>query len=275
MKVPATWETEVSSAELDFATRSQFSERVVDWTLIRGPSMSSAFPGARLYLRDIGLNLGGDLYGFRYAGMIGNGLGPNFYVGGREKKGFLFANAFGAYLYAIRLSFDPMVLVRETFPGFPLRSLRIGGHAAWNVHDEVILNDERTVTDLDRRSWSWDVRADVLGRVRLGWMMGGGIVDDDYDRDGKIDYRYRGWEARCVVVILPGWIEVGFRWDAYRDEKSESGADETMHAYTAGVTLLYEPHLRLQINTKWKILDSRTNPDLDDDVFVLAAQLRF
>ncbi|GEM_PF-1161168 len=273
MKVPSAYEVGVSSAGLDFPTRSRFAQRVVDWSLSRGPSMSSAFPGARTYLRDAGLAVRGELFGGRYFLMIGNGLGANFFIGGHEYKQFLFTNGFGAYFYGIRLSWDPLLAFEKRLEGFPVRSVRIGGHACWNRHPEVILNDERTVTDLFRRSWSWDVRLDVLGRVRLTWMMGGGVVDDDFDHDGKTDYLYRGWEAKAVVVVWPGWLEAGFRWDAYWDEKFKSGDDGYLDAYTLGLTFTFARTLRVQMSYTWKILTSAAEPDLDDDLFLIALQL--
>ena len=276
MKVPSTYEVETSSAELDFATRSQFSEQVVDWSLCRGPSMSSPFPGAKCYFRDQGIAARGEAYGLRYHLMVGNGLGANFGIGGPEYKQFIFANNVGAYFYGARLSFDPLVALQDTLGlDFPIRSARIGGHVNWNRHPGMILNDEKTVTDLFRRSWSVDVQVNVLDRVRLTGMTGGGVVDDDIDNDGREDYLYRGWEAKVVAVIFPDTLEVGYRWDVYWDERLGSGDDDRLDTHTLGATYQFAPHVRVQLNYKFKILDSATRPDLQDDILLLALQFAF
>jgi hypothetical protein len=276
MKVPSTYEVAVQPTEMDFPSMSLFSERVTDWSLARSMAQVSPFSGARSYYRDAGLAIKGEAYGASGFLMVGNGLGANQFVGASENKQFVFANSFGSYFYGIRLGFDPMPLLGRSLPrGFPVRSVRLGGHASWNRHPNIVMNDEKTVVDLRRRSWSLDLQADVLGCVRLTGMMGAGFIEDDADWDGKTDYAYRGWEVKAMVVIVPEWFEAGGRYDAYWDERHESGDDDIRHAWTFGATFTWKPHVKVQFQYKRKILDSASDPDLRDDIFLIAIQAGF
>ncbi len=274
MKIPSTYEVETPSEELDFAERSRFSNLAADWALCRGPSMSSPWPGAKTYMRDLGVSVRGKVPGGSYFLMVGNGLGANFFIGGAEYKQFLFANDLGAYFLGVRLVLDPLPLFKLP-DGFPLRSFTLGGHACWNRHPEVILNDERTVTDLFRRSWSLEARADVIGRLKVTGMIGAGYVFDDFDDNGKTDYSYRGWEIKAVIVVAPELLDLAVRYDSYWDERNESGDDEYRDAYTFGLCVTPTKHIRIQAEFKLKILYSDTSPDIDDNVLLIAAQFSF
>jgi hypothetical protein len=274
MKIPSTYEVGTSSAELDFPTRSQFSSKVANWSLSKAANLTSPFLGLLTYNRDLGISLRAERYGCRAFFMVGNGLGANQYVGGQAWNQYIDGNAFGAFFYGIRLSVDPLPALGILPGGFPVRSVRLGGHASWNHHPELILGDGRTVLDLFRRSWSLDLHIDLLGCVRLTGMTGAGYIEDDANVDDKTDYQYRGWELKVVGVILPGRLEVGFRYDVYWDEKSESGDEKYRYHYTAGLTFLHGRRVRVQAAYTWKVLDSLTDPDIRDDVFILALQLR-
>lgn len=274
MKIPSTYEVETPSEELDFAERSRFSNLAADWALSRGPSMSSPFPGARSYMRDLGLSVRGKVPGGKYFLMVGNGLGANLYIGGSEYKQFLFANSVGAYFAGLRLSLDPLPLLKLP-EGFPVKSITAGMHACWNRHPEVILNDERTVTDLSRRSWSIDASVDLFGLVKVAAMTGAGYVEDDFDNNRKTDYAYRGWEIKAVVTVAPELLDFCVRYDSYWDERNESGDDEFRDAYTFGLSFTPSKHIRIQAEFKLKILYSDTSPETDDNIFLLAAQFSF
>jgi hypothetical protein len=274
MKIPSSYEVGVSAAELDFAERANFSRYVAGFSLSRAVSANSPFSGVRTYLRDLGVGLRGELYGWRYHLMVGNGLGANLFISDRDHKEWVIANQPGAFFYGARLSFDPLDLVRSQLSGFPLQSIRFGGHACTNRHPDIVLQDERTVADLRRRSWSADVQVDFFRRLRLTGMLGAGVIEDDADFDDNDDLTYAGYEIKAVVVILPGLLEAGYRWDLYRTERAASGAEEDLMTHTGGVTVTPESHVRIQAEAGFRELDSPINPDLDDNLFVLTGQFR-
>jgi hypothetical protein len=268
MKIPATYEVALSEQDLDFVTRSRFSTLVADFSLVRSPALSSPrFNGARTYLRDLGLAARGAWLGVDYFLMVGNGLGANRFVGGREEKEEIFANRVGAYFYGVRLSAP--LLDRERSDAPPL-DLIVGGHVCWNRHPDILLDDERTVLDLRRRSWSLDGRARLGERLRLTAMVGAGVVDDDFDHDGRTDYAYRGFELKSTASLLADRLRAGARYDLFVDESYENGAEERQHAYTFGLEWVAISDVRLLLNYKRKTLDSETAPDLADDVLTLA-----
>ena len=165
-KIPSTYEVALSPGDLDFASRTLFSSVVADYSLSRSPSLASPrFYGVRSHDRDMGLGLKGRLGVGRCALMVGNGLGANRFVGGREAKEAVVANDFGAYFYGLRVDLGREI--GEPLAPFRGSSFQAGGHVNWNRHPDVLLDDERTVVDLDRRSWSVDARAAIAGRVRV------------------------------------------------------------------------------------------------------------
>ncbi len=269
MKIPATYEIGTSSRGLDLLSRSELSGRLADLALCRSPALSSPrFNGARAYLRDAGVGLKGMLEmgalgGLDYFLMVGNGLGANRFIGGDEKRQEIYANEVGAYFYGLRLELQPSRYED---------GLRIGGHYSYNHHPNLLLDDKRTVLDLERRSFSADVRLTVLERLRLTAMYGGGVVADDFDHDGKDDYRYSGWELKAILRIRAGF-EAGLRVDTFFDEYYENGREARLLSITAGVNWRPNPHLRLQANYKHKDLDSEVNPELDDDSVIVQVML--
>jgi hypothetical protein len=275
MKIPSTYEVETPSTELDFAARSDFSRIVTDWSLCRGPTVSSTLHGIRTYLRDTGVGVKGEIGAGKYFLMVGNGLGSNLWIGGAENKQFVFANSVGAYFYGLRVSYDLAQVIGqdEKEPLFP--SLTLGAHYNVNRHPNLIYRDEKTVVDLDRESWSLDLQVNIMNRLRLTCMVGRGLVLDDFDNDDKIDYVYDGLELKAVAVVIPGMLEVGLRYDTYSEEFYENDRVDEMECYTLGVTYSPGPGVKLQASYKWKSLNSDINPDIDDDVFLLAAQLEF
>jgi len=275
MKIPSTYEVERSSAELDFANRSFFSENVTEWSLSRAAAMASPFSGVKTYMRDLGLAVKGELGGFDYFFMLGNGLGANAFIGGRERKGRLFTNAFGAWFYGAAVSVDLFEFLKKPAAGFPLRCAEVGGHYCVNLHHDSVLSDERTTVDLVRRSWSLHIRTDILGRVRVTAMLGGGAIRDDFDHDGKDDYAYSGWEIKVMGVILLDRLEVGFRVDSYEDERLESGDVKTRRTYSFVINFSPIRHLRFQLHYQIKTLTSETELDLDDNCLLLSGQFRF
>jgi hypothetical protein len=274
MKVPSTYEVECSSASLDLMTRSRLSEQITDFALARSPSLVSRLSGMRAYFRDLGVGLKGRLGGARYFAMIGNGLGADAFIGGIESKQEIYANRFGAYFYGLRLAYE--LPEAGAHRGRPIVSaLAIGGHASWNDHPDVVLDDKRTVLDIRRASWSLDARAEVLGRVALTGMVGGGRVADDFDHDGRTDYRYRGGEIKAIARIVPRVLNLGLRYDVFIDETYDSGVEETRRTYTAGLACTCRPGLECRLDYKRNLLESAVAPDLADDSLIFGAQFAF
>jgi hypothetical protein len=106
-------------------------------------------------------------------------------------------------------------------------------------------------------------------------MYGKGIINDDTDNNNKYDYSYSGWEIKAVLVILPQWLELGFRYDTYTGENTILNGQETMIAYTFGLTFMFKEYVKIQANYKWKFLDSELNNDFDDNIFILQTQFKY
>ncbi len=294
MKLPATYEVATPSERLDFTARSRFSELVVDYSLSRSPAMASRLTGIRCYLRDLGVGVKGAVSPVRYFFMISNGLGANHFIGGPGSREEVYANELGAYAYAARITcdllsagqWDPDGESTTVTPGPPshsgsprrgrfLTALIVGGHASSNQHPDLVLDDRRTVLDIRRRAWSADLRCRLAGRLELTGLYGAGEVDDDIDSDSRTDYRYRGWEAKLIVQIAPGHLRAGLRYDALAEESYDNGVEEVLHSYTVGLTWLPRAQLRAQLNYRHNVLDSDSNPDLDDDALITSLQVEF
>jgi hypothetical protein len=276
MKIPSTYESLQGDEELDFATRTKFSEEVANWSLSKSPSSVSPFTSIQTYQRDTGAAIRVETHGFSLYLMTGNGLGANLFIGGPEKKQFVYGNEFGAYFYGIRASVDIMKTLRDmTGITTPVGILSLGGHYDKNNHPNILYNDQKTVLDIKRTSWSVDAQVKVLDRLRLTGMYGKGSVDDDFDYDGKSDFVYSGWEFKAIAVILRDLLEAGIRYEEFRSEKSIYAGHSTAAAWTAGITLLHGDHLRLMANYKWKFMEGELAKELDDDIFILQMQYKF
>lgn len=268
MKVPATYEVATASSALDFAERSRFSREVVDLSLCKNPSdFAPRFSGVKTYDRDLGV--GAKIVLGRASGfiMIGNGLGANRYVGGAERKGEVYTNDIGAHFYAARLRVTPLQRSGVT--------LILGGHGACNHHPNILLDDERTVTSIKRRSYSGDVQIRIAERLRLVGLYGAALVLDDNDGDGRDDYRVRGWELRTIAHMRPGRFTCALRWEGFAEEWHAQGNEDVHTSWAAGLTLMPRSDLRVQGEYKWKRLESDSDPDLSDNIVTLMCQVQF
>ncbi len=280
-KIPGPWENMAASNRLDFITRSNVSSWVADYSLSRSFHSSSHFAGNRSYLRDLGLAFTGDvdirIGAFRYLLMVGNGLGANLFIGSTARKEFIIANA-PQFFYGARVDLLDLFGV-----------VSVGGHATWNRHDDIVINSGRTILDLDRMSWSGDLRVTVPKTgLRLVGMLAGGTIDEDFDANGQGDLAYSGWEARAlwnlsefVRWLTPvGWLaehrfEVGGRFDRYLSQSNQSGPRNRQDDWTLGVGYAFRDLVRVQLNYMWKNTRDPSLPELDDDVLFLCIQAGF
>jgi hypothetical protein len=279
MRVPSTYEVMTPGSQWDFLTRSRFSTRVVDFSLSRGPIPSySRFYGAKAYSRDLGIGLKGTIgvqaFGARYFVMIGNGLGANRFIGGQEGSGEVSANRLGDYLYAARLTIGTRQsrLARKRSE---LVQFFLGGHVSWNQHSNIVLDDERTVLNIKRWSWSVDLETWFSDFLRLTGMYGQVVVDDDFDDDGKRDYQFDGWELKAMASLKPDVFEIGLRYDTLADEFYENGVEDKIHSYTFCINYTILPNLKTQLNYKYNDFRSDVDPDIDFGVSTLSAQFQF
>jgi hypothetical protein len=104
-------------------------------------------------------------------------------------------------------------------------------------------------------------------------MYGQVVVDDDFDDDGERDYQFDGWEIKAVAAVKPRVLEFGFRYDEFTDEYYGNGAEDNYRTYTLGVNYLTPRDIRLQLNYKYKRLESDVDLDLDENSLIFAAQL--
>jgi Phosphate-selective porin O and P len=277
-KIPSTYENLTFTAQLDFLERAAISTLLADYSLSRTTYASSLFYGVRSNLRDLGLAARGELelepLSLRYFVMLGNGLGANLFIGGGTHKEYIITNN-GQFFYGARL---------EAARIFDVVS--VGGHLSYNRHDDMVFNSGRVVYDLDRRSYSADLQLRVPGTgLRLAGLFGAGVIDDDFDDDGRTDLRYRGGEGRLVWRLNPllrrlvEWdaleqhiFELAFRYDNVSSEWNGTGVLVQRHTWTAGINYLWEPHLRVQLNVIFRAADDPDKPDLADDALLLGVQ---
>jgi hypothetical protein len=275
MKIPSTWESAVNDSELDFITRGKFSSDTANWSLCKSPSSVSPFTSVETNMRDIGIAVKGNFSGFSYSIMASNGLGSNLAVGGPEKKGYLYANRFGEYFYGVRAEYDVAELLKECDVLPFINSLSAGMHYNYNIHNNVIYNDTRTVLDIKRNSYSVDTRLVLFDSLRLSAMYGHGTVDDDYDNDGETDLDYSGYDVRIMWMVLRDLLEIGVRYDEYTTEKTVYGSPDTFQVLTAGINCFPYKGLKIQINYKLKNNESELKNDIDDDSLVMQMQYSF
>lgn len=277
-KIPSSWETLESSRNLDFILRSRLSEYMVDYSLARTTYASSLFYGTYSYLRDFGVGLKGDVDvwvgDLRYFLMLGNGLGTGLYISGGIRKEYIITNE-GQFFSGLRVELADKGGI-----------VTLGGHLDYNRHDNIVFNSGRTVYDLDRLSYSGDLRFTIPGTgVRLAGLLGRGKIDDDYDDNGRIDVLYDGWEARLVWRLNPvlralhdvSWLddhlfELGARFDRFAEEWNETGSVVTDDTWTFGITWLFRKTVKLQLNVMLRRTDDPSLRDLDDDIVLLQLQ---
>jgi hypothetical protein len=279
--IPATWESAVTYGHLDFVLRGRTTSRLADYALSRTTYASSLFFGNKTWRRDLGASVLGDvdlqIGTLRYHLMAGNGLGSNLYIGGSTSPQFILANK-------PQLFYGGRVDLLDLF-GW----IRLGGHVTYNRHDDMVFNSGRVVYDLDRQSGSTDVGVRIPGTgLALHALHARGVIHDDFDDDGKTDYRFRAWEARVIWRLNPmlawltssGWLDdhaldLAFRWEAFTDESDESGVEVTATDWTAGATWSYLERIRVQVNYVARRTEDPYKPDLADDVLLVNIQTDF
>jgi hypothetical protein len=267
MKVPSTYEALTADTDLDFISRSTLAQNLTDWSLSRSPYYS-AFYGNRSYNRDLGIGIKGKLGVASNPGlvsyflMVGNGLGANLFISGKESKEFIFSNNLGDYFYGARLDISP------------LNCLSLGGHCSRNKHDNMLFNDGKTVFDLDRYSWSIDSRLD-LWRVQFVAMYGAGKVDDDYFYTAQEDLKYSGYEAKLLVWLIDNRLQFDVRYDTYTHKYLESGISTDQNNLTFGVNFMPVSGILIQLNYVFKKKENKIEPDLKDNILFLNCQYSF
>lgn len=276
-RVPSTWENMVENRQLDFPLRSLVSRAVADYALSRAHYSASQLGGNRSYRRDLGVGLEGEIEAgpvpLRYWLMIGNGLGANRWIGS-EGRQFAVTNA-PQFFYGTRLEVEPY---RDW--------ITLGGHFTHNRHDDMALGGSRVAIDIDRRSWSGNVRlaAPPIGS-RIDVMYAGGVIAEDYYGDEKDDLRYSGCAGQLVIGLSTAlrnlfdvaWpeahdLELGSRYALYSYEVDESEHPTDQTDISVGVTYLFRDVIGVHLDYTRQRTDDPTEADLDDDFVMLMFQ---
>ena len=249
MKIPSTYEVLQSDSELDFISRTNISDKIADWSLSRDPiTFSASNLTGRTRSRDLGLALKGQFgeENFQYFLMAGNGLGANQFISGsgRKKTGFYISNGLGKLFYGLRLEAKPLSFF-STDPY--LSSLTIGGHFSYNFHPNMLYNDEETIFDLNRKSYSGDLRVNLPCRLVFTGLYAGGRTDD-YSKDTGSNYRYQGYELKIMEKLFPEKLELGFRFDDYWYKLSNSHTAISQYKYTGGANYYPFKLIKIQLD---------------------------
>ena len=266
MKIPSTAEVLTQDHMLDFVSRTTFGRNVGDYALSRTPYISSIM-AATSYNRDFGIALEGRLMqeeapSLRYFLMIGNGIGANRYIGGRESDEFLYTNEFGHFYYGLRLEMTPVPW--STF----------GAHCSLNKHDNVALDERGPVFDIDRTVWTADCRVTFPWKQRIVCFYGKGGMDDFWDAH-RYQFDYDGWGLWTLRPFLRNSIELGLRYDTFTTEFNRDGNETTQRNWTVGVNASPHEHLRLQLNYVAKQTVNDFEPDVEDNILYLNVQFLF
>jgi hypothetical protein len=280
-KFPSAYENLQDNRALDFIERTQIADALSDYAISRTVHASSLFAGNRSMLRDLGFGVKAEWFTkqapLRIFLMVGNGLGANLFIGGETARESVITNEL-QFFYGARLETEP-------FPGF----LKFGMHASYNRHDDMVLNSGRAVADLDRPSASGDVTIGLPENgARVTVMHGRGAILEDFDGNGKADYRYGGWEAKLVwrldrplaaclgaAALGSHGLELAVRWDLLNSEADESGVRVAETVWTAGASYYYADFLKIQLNSIVRRTAHPHEPDLKDDAWLLNVQMAF
>jgi len=259
LKIPSTYEVLQSDSQLDFIFRTNISDRIADWSLSRDPINfdAASLIGIQTRSRDLGLALKGQFLEekLQYFLMMSNGLGANRFISGREKKGFFVSNGLGKLFYGLRLEAKPLSFFSTNQY---LSPLTIGGHINYNYHPDMLYNDEKTVFDLNRVSYSGDLRAELPYGLTFTGLYAGGKADDNYWGRGT-NYRYQGYELKLMAKPFSEKLEMGFRYDSYWYKTSHEFAIN-QQKYTAGANYYPFKPIKIQLNYVYK---ETNDPDLD------------
>jgi hypothetical protein len=255
IKIPSTYEVLQSDSQLDFIARTNISDRIADMSLSLDPLTFNASPLAGIHTRsrDLGLALKGQFCEekINYFLMAGNGLGANLFLSGRQKKGFFVSNGLGKLLYGLRLEAKPLSFF---WINRYLSLLTIGGHVDYNYHPDMLFKEEREVLDLNRLSYSGDLRAELPYGLSFTGLYAGGKVDDNYGGGGA-KYRYQGYELKLMEKIFPEKLEAGFRFDYYRYKVSNNPFSITERKYAAGANYYPCKPIKIQLDYVYKSTD--------------------
>ena len=255
MKIPSTYEVLQSDSQLDFISRTNISDKIADWSLSRDPITfdATSLTGIRTRSRDLGLALKGQFREekLQYFLMMSNGLGANLFISGREKKGFFVSNGPGNMFYGLRLEAKPLSFFSTNQYLCPLT---IGGHFNYNHHPDMLYNDERTVLDLNRISYSGDLRAELPYGLAFTGLYAGGKVDNSYSGNGT-DYRYQGYELKLMEKLFPEKLELGFRFDYYSYKFSNSNTSINQQKWTGGANYYPFKLIKIQLDYVYKETD--------------------
>lgn len=270
MKIPSTYEVQQANTRLDFITRSMFSAKISDWSLSKSISSVSPFTGVNTYQRDLGIAAKSSARGLSCFVMISNGFGAHNYVGGNEDKQFVYTNRFGEFFYGVRVQaeFIPLFQVTDKI----LTRFNVGGHYNYNKHDDILYNDQKSVYDINRSSWSTDISISFFDRVHIAALYGAGTIDDDFDKDNNRDLYYKGSELKISIDIIREQLSCGFRYDTYTEKNSIFGGLSVFKNYTFGFTLIPHDQLKIQTNYKLKYIESDLQQDPDDNIFIVMLQ---
>ncbi len=271
MKIPSTYEAGMSDTELDFATRSTFSNETVNWSLSKSPSSVSAFTSVQTQGRDTGIGITAEYRGLKLYTYAGNGLGANMFVGAEEKKQTVYSNSPEDMFYGARCDADIFNFL--SIHNNTVSSFIMGGHISRNKHDNFLYNDTRTVLDMDRFSWSADIRLSLYKRIYFTAMTGGGSINDNLDDSvtspGVV---YNGCEFKLTGDVIPGLMKLGYRYDGYVYKNKIFGGSDTLYTHTAGISIRPVQEIKITADYKWKTTGGNLNPDLDDNIFILQTQ---
>jgi len=266
MKIPSTREVLTKDYLIDFVNRTSFGKNVGDFALAKTPYISSLM-NAWSYNRDMGIAVKGEVPDresafLRYFVMIGNGAGAGRYAGGNESSEFYYANNFGDYYYGGRVEISPVSW------------FMLGGHMSKNKHEDTIVQDKKTVVDLEREVWTADVLVTAPWGTRVYGFYGEGWMED-YFFSQNYEFDYEGWGVWLVQELFDGKLELAVRYDTFTTEFQKDDYPVEQLNTTYGINWMPNPAFRLQLNYLDKETECDYREDLDDNLLVMNMQFIF
>jgi len=266
MKIPSTGEVLEPDELTNFIVRSTFARSVSDYSLSRTPYISSLM-ATRSYDRDLGVALKGAIPrdqapALRYFLMVSNGIGANNFIGGKENPEFMFTNNFGDFFYGARLELEPY------------SGIILGGHYCFNRHNNSLLQDKKTMVDLDRFSWSSDLQVHLPWATHAYGFYGKGRLRDFWTAESYwLDYE--GWGVELLQGFFKDRLQLGVRYDTLITELMRDDNEIEQNNWTFGLNFRPLPAFRLQVNYVDKNTVNEFADDLDDNIFYANFQFLF
>jgi hypothetical protein len=137
----------------------------------------------------------------------------------------------------------------------------------------MLYRDGSTVIDMYRTSWDVDAQAKLPWGFRAAALYGAGDLSDYWSSLGRQRYRYLGWEAKVLKGFWNDKLELGVRFDRYRDDLNKTAYPTNQDNWAYGITWNPVPQFRVQLNYETKDTIQEYTRNLADNVVFMQIEM--